>query len=68
MIQIVFDVREEAAGGYVAHAIGESIITQAETLEELRAMVQDAVACHFEDDQKPSVIRLIFTREEVLSA
>lgn len=68
MTQIVFDVREEAVGGYVAQAIGESIVTQAETLEELRAMVQDAVACHFEDDQKPSIIRLIFTREEVLSA
>jgi len=44
MNEIIFDVREdEADGGYVASALGYGIHTQGETLEELRAMVKDAV-------------------------
>lgn len=47
--EIIFAVEESAEGGYSARALGYSIHTQAETLEELRSMVQDAVRCHFED-------------------
>jgi hypothetical protein len=50
MSEIIFDVREdEANGGYTATALGYGIHTQGETLEELRAMVKDAVACYFDD-------------------
>src|SRR5205814_1438179 len=46
--EIIFEVREdEADGGYVARALGHSIFTQGDSLEELRAMVKDAMACHF---------------------
>jgi hypothetical protein len=31
-----------------ARALGESIFTEADTLEELRQQIRDAVACHFE--------------------
>jgi len=47
--EIIFAVEESAEGGYSARALGYSIHTQAETLEELRSMVQDAVRCHFDD-------------------
>lgn len=47
--EIIFDVSESPEGGYEAHALGFAIFTQADTLEELRAMVQDAVRCHFDD-------------------
>ena len=41
--EIVFEVREdEVNGGYVARAIGHSIFTQGDNLEDLRAMVKDA--------------------------
>ena len=40
-------VRKADDGGYLAEAVGHSIITEAESLEELRTMVRDAVACHF---------------------
>jgi len=68
--EIIFQVEEDAVdGGYVAQAIGHGITTQAETLPELRAMIQDAVRCHFADaGQRPSVIRLHFIREEVLAS
>jgi hypothetical protein len=58
--EIIFDVSESPEGGYEARALGFAIFTQADTLDELRAMVQDAVRCHFDDEVGglPSVIRL----------
>jgi hypothetical protein len=32
---------------------------EADTLEELRSMVRDAVECHFEADDRPKVVRLV---------
>jgi predicted RNase H-like HicB family nuclease len=68
--EIIFEVRhDEADGGYVARALGYSIFTQGDTLEDLRAMVKDAVACHFaEPDTRPRIIRLHFVRDEVLAS
>lgn len=68
MSEIIFDVREdEADGGYVASALGYGIHTQGETLEELRALVKDAVNCYFDETmQRPAVIRLHFVRDEAL--
>jgi predicted RNase H-like HicB family nuclease len=70
MSEIIFEVREdETDGGYTANALGYGIHTQAETLEELRTMVRDAVACYFDASmQFPKIIRLHFVREEVLAA
>jgi predicted RNase H-like HicB family nuclease len=48
MSEIIFVVEDAPEGGFSARAVGESIFTQAETLEELRAQVRDAVHCHFE--------------------
>ncbi len=70
MTEIIFEVREDVAdGGFSASALGYGIHTQAETLEELRTMVKDAVHCYFDDSmQAPKIIRLHFVREEVLAA
>lgn len=72
MTEIIFEVREdEVDGGYIAAALGHSIFTQGDTLEEVRAMVRDAVQCHFGDGvpgPMPKMIRLHFVRNEVLAA
>jgi predicted RNase H-like HicB family nuclease len=70
MSEIIFEVREdEADGGYTATALGYGIHTQAETLEELRTMVRDAVNCYFDETmERPKIIRLHIVREEVLAA
>ena len=66
--EIIFEVTEAEEGGYCASALGCGITTQGETLEELRAMVRDAVACYFDDPaQAPGIIRLHFVRDEVLA-
>jgi hypothetical protein len=56
--EIIFTVSESPEGGYEARALGHSIFTQADTLEELRTMVQDAVRCHFDAPDVPALIRL----------
>ena len=66
--EIIFLVEESPEGGYEARALGSPIFTQAETLEELKEMMQDAVRCHFEEDDRPALIRLHFVREEVIPA
>ncbi|HEX8321892.1 hypothetical protein [Longimicrobium sp.] len=68
MTELIFVVEEREEGGYRARALGESIFTEGDTLAELREMVRDAVRCHFDEHEGPSVIRLHFTRDEVLAA
>lgn len=64
--ELIFLVEEAPEGGYVARALGYSIFTEADTWEELKEAVQDAVRCHFEEDKMPTLIRLHVVREEVL--
>jgi hypothetical protein len=66
--EIIFAVEESPGGGYEARALGHSIYTQAETLEELRASVRDAVRCHLDESERPRLIRLHVVRDEVIPA
>jgi len=66
--EIIFAVEQSPEGGYEARALGHSIFTQADSMDQLREMVRDAVRCHFEDGSIPSVIRLHFVHDEVISA
>jgi hypothetical protein len=66
--EIIFIVEEAPEGGYTARALGESIFTEAESLQELHEKVRDAVQCHFDEGKGPKVIRLHFVREEVIAA
>ena len=66
--EIVFIVKESEEGGYEAKALGYSIFTEADSLEELRSMVKDAVACHFDSGKGPKIIRLHYVRDEVIAA
>ena len=67
MNEIIFVIEEALEGGFTARALGESIFTEAETLDALRQNVRDAVNCHFDEGQAPKVIRLHFVRDEVLA-
>lgn len=65
--EIIFIVEESKEGGFEAKALGFPIFTEAETFEDLKKMVQDAVVCHFDEASRPKVIRLHMVREELLS-
>ena len=66
--EIIFSVQESPEGGYEARALGHSIFSQADSLDQLKSMLRDAVACHFPDGDKPAVIRLHLVKDEVISA
>lgn len=68
MTEIHFIVQEAPDGGFTARAVGQDVFSDADDLPDLHTQVRDAVRCHFDDDKKPSVIRLHITREEVLAA
>jgi predicted RNase H-like HicB family nuclease len=67
MNEVIFLIEEAAEGGYIAKALSESIITQAETLDELKSMVKDAVRCHFDPENLPKLVRFHFVRDEVFA-
>jgi len=66
--EIIFSVQESPERCYEAGALGYSIYTRAETLDELKRMVHDAVRCHFEPDARPRAIRLHLVKDEVIPA
>lgn len=70
MKELVFEVTQEADGGYVARwddPQGGGITTQGENLADLQAMVTDAVGGYFEPGQAPATIRLHFARDPVVA-
>lgn len=68
MTEILFVVSEAPEGGVVACAVDASIVTEADDLDALRGAIRDAVRCHFDDADRPRVIRLHVVRDEVIAA
>ena len=57
MNELIFLVEEAPEGGYTARALGESIFTEADSLEGLHEQVRDAAQCHFDEEGDPFMIR-----------
>ncbi len=68
MTEILFIVDEAPEGGFVARSVGASIVTEADDMAQLRESVRDAVRCHFDEADRPQVIRLHLVRDEVIAA
>jgi hypothetical protein len=67
MAEILFLVEDAPESGFTAKALGYSIYTEADTWDELKLAIQDALECHFEEGTKPKVVRLHYLREEVMA-
>ncbi|HET9210106.1 MAG TPA: 2-oxoisovalerate dehydrogenase [Thermoanaerobaculia bacterium] len=67
MTELIFMVEEAPEGGYTARALGEAIFTEADDVENLQRQVRDAVLCHFEESERPKLVRLHFVREDVIA-
>jgi len=65
--ELIFLIEDSAESGLEARALGESIFTEAETMEELQESIKEAVRCHFEDTNIPSIIRLHYVKEEMIA-
>jgi hypothetical protein len=68
MKEVIFIVEESPEGGYEARALGHSIFTDGDDMEQLKVHVKDAVAVHFEGADMPKVIRLHMVKEVVIAA
>lgn len=67
MQELIFEVTQEADGGFVAESLGEGIFTEADTWEELRKNVLEAVNAYFFDSMPPKNVRLHLVRDELLA-
>ena len=65
--EIVFEVTQEADGGFSAECLTESTFTQGDTWAELRANVREAVEAFYFDGSKPAGVRLHLVRDEMLT-
>ena len=68
MSEIIFVVEDAPDGGLLAKAVGTSIVTEAESMSDLREVLRDAVRCHFEQADRPQLIRIHYVRDEVIAA
>jgi hypothetical protein len=68
MNEIIFAVDEAPEGGYTARALGYSVFTEGNDLKTLHQNVKEAVQCHFEEHEKPRVIRIFSSKVKVLEA
>ena len=66
--EIIFIVEDSPEGGYEARSLNHSIFTEADSIDELKVMVKDAVRCHFEKEDMPQIIRLHYIKEEIMAA
>ena len=67
MPDLIFEVTQEADGGFCAECLTEAIFTQGDDWDELRSNVKEAVEGYFFDGPKPNNIRLHLVRDEVLA-
>ncbi len=67
MTELVFEVVQEADGGYCAECLTENIFTHGETWDELRRNALEAITAYYFDGVAPQQIRLHLVRDEVLS-
>jgi predicted RNase H-like HicB family nuclease len=69
MNELVFEVTQEADGGFCAECLSENIFTQGDTWEDVRRNVQEDVrAYYFDQSQIPGQIRLHLVRDELLAS
>jgi len=67
MNEIIFLIEESLEGGYVARALETSIHTEADSLNALKNSIRDAIKCHFNENERPRIIRLHFVKDEVIT-
>jgi predicted RNase H-like HicB family nuclease len=69
MRELIFEVIQEADGGYCAECLTETVVTEGDTWEEFRQNVREVVRAFYFDqpDKLPTTLRLHLVRDEVLA-
>ncbi len=64
--EIIFVVEDDPEGGLTARALGVSIFTEADSMQDLKKAVIDALKGHYDsEDEIPRIIRLHRVHDEV---
>ena len=67
LMELIFEVRDAEEGGFFARALGHAIFTDADTWDELRANILEAVSLHFEDSpEHPRLVQLHYVKDELI--
>ena len=66
-MQLIFEIRDAEEGGYYARALGHGIFTEADSWDELRANLLEAVSLHFEDaTTRPRLVQMHYVKDELI--
>jgi len=66
--EIIFIVEQDPEGGLTARALGESIFTEADTFEELKSEIKNALRSHYETEAEiPKIVRLHRVHDKIFS-
>jgi predicted RNase H-like HicB family nuclease len=66
-MELIFEIRDAEEGGFFARALGHSIFTQAESWDELRRNVLEAVSLHFEEaTTRPRLVQMHYVKDELI--
>lgn len=66
-MELIFEIRDAEEGGFYARALGHAIFTQADTWDELRTNVLEAVSLHFEDAAvRPRLVQMHYVKDELI--
>jgi hypothetical protein len=67
VMELIFEIRDAEEGGFYASALGHAIFTEAETWEQLRANLLEAVSVHFEEAQvRPRLLQMHYVKDELI--
>lgn len=65
-MELIFEIRDAEEGGLYARAVGQGIFTEAESWDELRANVIEAVSLHFDATNRPRLVRMHYVKDELI--
>ena len=64
----IFEIRDAEEGGFYGRSLGHAIFTEAETWDQLRENVLEAVGLHFEDAaERPRLVQMHYVKDELIS-
>ena len=65
--ELIFLIEEDPEGGFNAQGLGVSIFTEADSIEELKKNIIEAIKCHYDNESEiPKLIKLHYIKEEIL--
>ncbi len=67
-MELIFEIHDAEEGGFCARALGHGIFTAADSWDELRANLIEAVSLHFEDaTTRPRLVQMHYIKDELIS-